>query len=340
MRFGKKLALRQGDDATGAPYISHRPMKEALNKMVRELRFGASKSADIPNSCPEPCDPGDEGARERVLALDQELFALIEHDMGEILRHIRQQESDLGDQLSALQDSALKCGLLCEEDTLEQFGSALPFASWDLTETCQHILCLQIASDPAAFAQRFETVVREYNSFAEEVNQHAQYLEINVAGFRKLLKRHDKQIPRSFHARPAPFLGFHRLVTRTSRHLIDLANEFRDILVDARKRMQVQGRNPSALEEVKGLGAECLMVLKIKKQIKDSGHMASFTSEAHDAGPGLLYPKPNPQGVTSHSMLMSHPMQGHFGYMDAAPWLGPQILLPGPMHMGCVFSQA
>mmetsp|Transcript_138029 Transcript_138029/g.275171 ORF Transcript_138029/g.275171 Transcript_138029/m.275171 type:complete len:104 (-) Transcript_138029:430-741(-) len=98
MRFGKKLALQVMDDQSGAPYLSHKPMKEAINRTVRELRLlqaatqgngdaGANMAALTPAGLAE--------LEERVASLDHQLFVLVDEDLERIIKHIRVGEAQL-----------------------------------------------------------------------------------------------------------------------------------------------------------------------------------------------------------------------------------------------------
>merc|ERR1740138_727988 len=98
---------------------------------------------------------------------------------------------------------------------------------------CQHILELRMSREPKQVMEQLEGLFAHYLEVVEVANKHSQYLEINVAGFRKLLKRHEKQIPQRFHARAAPFFGFHRLVTHTSRQLLEIVRQLGEMLEEA-----------------------------------------------------------------------------------------------------------
>ncbi|CAL1166140.1 unnamed protein product [Cladocopium goreaui] len=77
---------------------------------------------------------------------------------------------------------------------------------------------------------KIHELILNYNGFLEQVDEHTQYLEINVAGFRKLLKRHEKQVPHMFHPSKTPCLGFHKLVTKSSRQIVEITNMLGQII--------------------------------------------------------------------------------------------------------------
>merc|ERR1712080_563721 len=115
---------------------------------------------------------------------------------------------------------------------------------------------------PQEVHAQLEAVSRQCSTTVDAANRHSQYLEINVAGFRKLLKRHEKQIPLDFNARPMPFLGFHQLVTHKSNRLLDVVKQLSASVEDAWERFErianslgFQCAKP-ALHALKSLGPE------------------------------------------------------------------------------------
>lgn len=306
MRFGKKLALQVTDDQSGAPYLSHKLMKEAINKTVRELRLYQSKQQFGSEQVWR--GPGDhqeaeaapqaelEELAERVSALDAALFSLVDEDLERILQHIRGSEVLIKQRIVALQQSAIDLGMLVEESQMQQLERSLPVAAENRTVLCQQLLELWLRSEPVEASKQLEDLGAQYNDLVECVNRLTQYLEINVAGFRKLLKRHEKQIPLNFHARHTPFLGFHKLVTHASRQILEVTKQFGVMLTDAWDRLsriapECRGLRPE-LKELKNLGAECQMVLEIQKQLKDPLHGNILQLQSQSASPGFLYPKP------------------------------------------------
>jgi len=329
MRFGKKLALQVTADQSGAPYLSHKAMKEAINRTVRELRLYQSKSQNYEAWQNGNILPEGEAATPRelaeiegsIVALDQQLFTLVDDDLRRIFAHVRKTEQQLGQGLSDLQNLAIQMGALVEEEQLNRLERTLPSAPESRAALCEKLLELRIKSNPSCMAEQLEDLVTQYNNFVEQSNEHLQYLEINVAGFRKLLKRHEKQIPQHFHARRMPFLDFHCLVTHTSRQLAKLVVQFGGIVGDTKRRLEAdvahahqevakQVSQIPDIQELRGLGPECAMVLEIQKQIKDpmNSQLLRMAAGMNGAAPaGLLYPKPGNQ-VPSAGMALT---QGH-----------------------------
>jgi len=204
---------------------------------------------------------------------------------------------------SALQAHLIQAGLLYDEPQLQRLEKVLPFTPDDRALLIRQVTNLRMQTNALQCAQDLQEITSEYNALVEAVNQHTQYLEINVAGFRKLLKRHEKQIPQRFRSRPMPCLSFHRMVTHTSRHLLDLLKQILEVIVDARQRLQERALpSPAAnvtnqwpeLIAVKGLGPECDMVLNIQRQLKNplNSQLVQAASNHSGPSPGILYPRP------------------------------------------------
>jgi len=329
MRFGKKLALQVLDDRSGAPYVSHKPMKEVINRTERELRLlqaATQGNGDAGAHMVAFTPAGPAELEERVSSLDHQLFLLVDEDVERILKHIRIGEAHLSRQIVEFQDLAKDAGLLIGEAQLSRLERTLPCSLEDHSALCRNLLALKIHHDPMGTAQQLQDLSAMFNKLADMANQHWQYMEINVAGFRKLLKRHEKQIPQRFRSRHTPCLGFHRLVTRTSRQLLEVVHHLDAMLTDAWQRLPAvvagagAGSKPKTggetamasnrlpqrpkLQEPKGLGPECEMVLHIQKQLKEPRNKQITqlpTGFSVSPSLGMLYPKPVIQSRPSTS---------------------------------------
>eukprot|EP00440_Ansanella_granifera_P019969 gb/GFBE01021699.1/.p1 GENE.gb/GFBE01021699.1/~~gb/GFBE01021699.1/.p1 ORF type:complete len:379 (+),score=83.84 gb/GFBE01021699.1/:3-1139(+) len=342
-------------------------MKEAINKTVRDLRLYQSKSqalenwkAGLPLPEGEALPTQDELSKleAQIKDLDKELFQIVEEDLEQIFLHIRQSEVSLEAGITGLQQEALQIGLLMEEAQLRRLKEILPVAIEDPAEMCQRLLEMRLAQDLGGMAEQISDLLARYHQYLDQFDEHTQYLEINVAGFRKLLKRHEKQVPQQFHASRKPCLGFHRLVTKSSRQLVDLSVMFGAVLGDALDRMRCllsSGLHqtesaPRAARIIaqmpesrapKGLGPECQMVLQIQVQLQEP----TLHSMMPNAGPvDFLYPKPNvpadrhqqqQQQQQSAGKNSKNPKQVAASVPPGAP---PQAL--GPKSAGLVLSPA
>jgi len=271
-------------------------MKEVMNRTVRELRLLHAETqgnGDVGANMAVSTPAGLAELEERVSSLDHQLFLLVDEDLERILKHIRIGEAHLSRQIIEFQDLAKDAGLLIGEAHLSRLERTLPFSLEDHSALCRNLLALKIHHDPIGTAQQLQDLSAMFNNLADMANQHGQYMEINVAGFRKLLKRHEKQIPQRFRSRHMPCLGFHRLVTRTSKQLLEVVRQLGAMLTDAWQRLPAvvagvgAGSKPKPgndtamastrlpqqpeLQEPKGLGPECEMVLHIQKQLKEPG---------------------------------------------------------------------
>eukprot|EP00929_Paragymnodinium_shiwhaense_P103357 TRINITY_DN6682_c1_g1_i1.p1 TRINITY_DN6682_c1_g1~~TRINITY_DN6682_c1_g1_i1.p1 ORF type:complete len:438 (+),score=101.99 TRINITY_DN6682_c1_g1_i1:140-1453(+) len=304
MRFGKKLACQVMSDGTGAPYLSHKHMKEAINIIVRELRhYQVRESQETADGKPmvnadgvplgaEDCKDVVEDLsqlEQRIREADRQLFVLVDQDLENILAHIRRNEAGLGEAVAKVQEEALSNGFLLQEGAClpgllreELFRgppSVMPSGQQhSMSLACAKLIDLQLRCDPVGMAGRLLDLAGVYTALVDNMNQHLEYLEINVAGFRKLLKRHDRQIPVHFRSRSDPCLGFHRFVTRTTIRLLEVCEHMREIVEDCYQRLQQSGSHeamsllpsePGELhKKLTGLGQECKMVLEVQKQLR------------------------------------------------------------------------
>jgi len=301
MRFGKKLALQVIDDQSGAPYLSHKLMKEAINKTVRELRMYQSRLQGseiawrdgVVHDSEAIALPGELKQLEaRISDLDRQLFLVVDEDLLRILEHVRASEAYLAQCMGLLQNEAVQTGMLVKDAQIQKLEKILPVKTESPQALCQQMLELRIRTAPMEVKASLEALSLQYNDTVDATNRHSQYLEINVAGFRKLLKRHEKQIPVDFCSRPMPFLGFHQIVTRQSIQLMDDVKLFGAILEDAWSRLVASNAQSGLqcakpeLTEVKSVGAECQMILQIQKELKNARHNPGL------GGPAILYPNP------------------------------------------------
>lgn len=205
------------------------------------------------------------------------------------------------------------------------------------TILCQKLLELRMRCEPAEVKAQLVDIGTQYNAIVDAANKHTQYLEINVAGFRKLLKRHEKQIPQRFHTRPTPFLGFHHLIKHTSRQLVEIVRQFGCTLEDACGRLAQVTREPGfqlELHELKGFGAECQMVLEIQKQLKAVPHMPLLAGGGLEGSAPCPFLKPGSEIVpASVAQAQNSKQNQHLQQQQQQhppPYPGPQVWWPPP----------
>jgi hypothetical protein len=260
---------------------------------------------------------------ERVSEYDRQLFALVDEDVANLLQHVRHGEARISKVIATLQSDAMELSILIDEPRLRQLQEKLPGAPDNLQSLCRHVFALRVSHNPPEMAKLLQDFGKKFNVLVDLMNAHTQYMEINVAGFRKLLKRHEKQIPAQFHARQMPHLGFHKLVTRTSRQLLDVCRQLQQIQTNAWQQVvastSFEDNDASALvtaatsatnadaRELKGLGLECDMVVRIQKQLKEPFNKlaptAALDSDVHGRPPDCSYPKPECSQAVAGDML-------------------------------------
>jgi len=202
MRFGKKLALQSNSDPTGAPYVSHGSLKTTIERVTRELKVTTPMN--------------------HAAAMDQMFFQILLKDVSHILNHIQETESRLAKDLGIIQRRAIDLGIIYEKDALEQLAKTISYKSGD-PAMCQYLLALKQLDSESAPAIR--QVMIDFDKWVVRLDHHIKYIEINVAGFRKLLKQREKQILKQNPKKPnecVPLNNFRwtELVTNQVRLLI------------------------------------------------------------------------------------------------------------------------
>ncbi|KAF4688109.1 hypothetical protein FOZ60_003172 [Perkinsus olseni] len=218
MRFGRKLALALQNDTEDAPFISHKHLKEILSRQVREIR--ALDDMDDKETQEAA------SSKETIRIMDGHFFATLDADIDAMLTYIGTKQESLARSVAALVVRAQQAGLLDQENqppngtllstltqvcvVMSQLGGLL---SGYLVQCAAYSQLTMILSGSLALGM---DLARELETVTEEANKLLAYIDINVAGMRKLLKQHDKQIPAQYQKRPvgsAPYTNHHRLLT-------------------------------------------------------------------------------------------------------------------------------
>lgn len=140
MRFGRKLALQVTSDQSGAPYLSHKGMKEAINKTVRDLRLYQTREQCLENwQAGKPLPDGEalptaddmRNLEEHIKESDKELFVIVEQDVRNIFVHVRNMEAQLESAFADLQETALRFGLLSDKKASSRSETSCHL-SWNL----------------------------------------------------------------------------------------------------------------------------------------------------------------------------------------------------------------
>ncbi|EER14652.1 hypothetical protein Pmar_PMAR027445 [Perkinsus marinus ATCC 50983] len=214
MRFSKRLALAMQEGSL--PYLSQKTIKHhlvGLEKLAKtfarqnELLGTESLASLIIFVNTERARYGIP-QRDVLLTLEEirfqdgEMFSVVDRDIECIKGAIEELELSLMHEISQWITKANHGGLLLTERQVEcapqKNGQRL----------AQALVSYHVSSlGTEAACSWVESYVRSYCNFHEHLAELMNYIDVNLAGFRKLLKRHDKNIPRLFHARSTPFLG-------------------------------------------------------------------------------------------------------------------------------------
>jgi len=191
MRFGKRLALAMIRDAGEAPYISQKELKHilvGLEKLCKSLssqqlllntlstsqedaivfanterlKFGLSEKPSI-------LDEGE------VVSHDASFFALIDSDITRIRRYVESCESAL---------------MMTINDWLEEAESR----GWLFPVTGGSVEAIR----PDIDATAAEHLRSEFHEIQSEHMRLKQYVDVNIAGLRKLISRRNKNVPEVF----------------------------------------------------------------------------------------------------------------------------------------------
>lgn len=342
MRYGKRLALQVIEDDSGAPYISNNALKDVMNKIGRHLRtsqirLGATdkNEDDVSVYLPAEAECEDKTTIENsIRSLEVQLYEIIENDFGCIFRHICSSESEILLLMTSLQTSAKKLGLLFGDQANSQDASTdgvetssafpsqesepeIPHGTFSeesrFDVVCINLIELQVAIDPGGFGSQLDIVWAKYAAIVTMINGHCRYIEINVAGFRKLLKRHEKQVLAMCRDDFVHYTGFHRLVTPVTVSLLRQARLLGKRLADARQCLHhaiagdvaVRKAGEILIPVLQGLGTESRAVLLVQGKLCSNDEFALGANHSDASGrdtltASCLYPKPSALGPMVH----------------------------------------
>lgn len=233
MRYGKKLALHRTANAERPPYINHKFLKTFIERMVYQLKRGK----DI---------------REQ----DLQFFEHVSADIARIAsQHLHVKLVALSQRFCLLQILGVRCGFLLTEEQRFKLSVLLDVGENDTGSMVSFLCALAEDHDCGEFlvsgfsAEQLYTLQCIPNLFAQflsELDYLTDYIEINVAGFRKLLKQRAKQFGalkydvEAAHLRGggAAAVSYHSLVLPKHAALIEAAGKYRDAFCDLLMRKQ------------------------------------------------------------------------------------------------------
>jgi hypothetical protein len=177
MRYGKKLAMMVDTCASKGierPLISHRVLKELLSRAAKILK-SESDTSEIP-------------------AIVREFRLTIQSDLFKIITFMEKEEAVLRKRISDLENQGKSLGFLESnvlDNLLDSIEKALVSPNVGLHKCIgDHMkgLWVGLTVSVAGIADIF-------NSISTSMQSLLSYADLNVAGFRKLIKQYCKQIP-------------------------------------------------------------------------------------------------------------------------------------------------
>ena len=130
---------------------------------------------------------------------------------------------------------------------------------------CAYLLSKKIEASRDKLVQALHRLLPLFNDMCAEMNSHMQYVEVNLAGLRKLLKRHDKRTPSIYHSRRTPCIKFHKLLTPAFLKMHAALEVGENLLLNLASRLGISARN---LTKLKPFQLETTMVLQVKAELK------------------------------------------------------------------------
>eukprot|EP00397_Hematodinium_sp_SG-2012_P059456 GEMP01076234.1.p1 GENE.GEMP01076234.1~~GEMP01076234.1.p1 ORF type:complete len:274 (+),score=36.29 GEMP01076234.1:40-822(+) len=252
MRFGKKLAIQSNADPTGAPYISHGALKTTVERFAREL-----KSPTV------PC---------HASAMDQIFFQILRSDLEHILNHISRVDADLVRRMGEIQRRAIRRGIIYEKEAVTNLAKTMACQPDDPRMLCQYLMELKLDVDGPPIIAKIQTLICDFDNLLGDLQKHTSYIEINVAGFRKLLKQREKQLskfPFSRHAcMPLQDFTWVDLVSKNLRLLLIVATCMRKTFAAVTEFLQCS----LPVIEVPQLGSESYTCVQVAKDLQRNMH--------------------------------------------------------------------
>ncbi|KAF4674074.1 hypothetical protein FOL47_009753 [Perkinsus chesapeaki] len=210
MRFGRKLALALQNDTEDAPFISHKHLKEILSRQVREIRALDDMNDDISNTTKTQQQIA--SSKETIRIMDGHFYATLDADLDAMLTYIGTKQETLAHGVAALVLRAQQAGILDQDNQLPNANLVST-----LTQVCvvmsqlgrslngYLIQCAAYSQLTMIFSASLSLgmdLAHELETVTQEANKLLAYIDINVAGMRKLLKQHDKQVRINMYFKP------------------------------------------------------------------------------------------------------------------------------------------
>jgi len=179
MRYGKKLALCLLDEGHATkPFISHKLWRDVLGRAVKEHRTGCDSSS--------------------LAALDQEFLNILTSDYELISGYCKQTEEGFLGSLDDLAAQAQLKGITSDGPVARmaiELQKTLINSEYPLLAASAGATLRAVWSELAALVS---DLCNQFNGAAWKWQQHLNYLDVNIAGFRKTIKQRGKQIDFKF----------------------------------------------------------------------------------------------------------------------------------------------
>ena len=175
MRFGKKLALMTEASARKGverPFLSHRHLKDFLSAITRELKNDPSGVASHVAGFKETLLSDLKTIREFMRSSEDS----VHRDVAELV----QQTQYIGIGNDAVTSKLIECIHLVFVSPCEELHDCVG----------EHLKAAWLA-----IAERVARIADSYNRVASTLQSLVSYADMNIAGFRKLIKQYTKQVP-------------------------------------------------------------------------------------------------------------------------------------------------
>ncbi|CAD7927802.1 unnamed protein product [Amoebophrya sp. A120] len=257
MRYGKKLALHRNRNPE-APYVNHKFLKTSIERMVQQVK---------------------RGRRDLVQSQDDFFFQMVESDVVKLCEYVHQRLHLFATRMAHLQHSGTQIGFVLTEEKMVDLAEKFNCKRDDIDKM---IDCVAAESDKCGADEKREhdmllgQTVAEAGSLTTAVNLLTDYLEINVAGFRKLLKQRTKQFGSlSYRSNVHKgYVAYHDLVPVDFLNIHDSLNTYNSALQDFLDRKWAMGHKvleslarKVVVAEVEPLPEECTAALQMRDKL-------------------------------------------------------------------------
>ena len=242
MPLNKRLAIAMELNDGQIPFISQKAIKHVLvgvEKLVKayeeqeqQIQKGTCMAniIEVINSERIKCGLSVSSeliTDEEIINKDAEIAEIVRTDTDNILKHLEDEQQQLAELLEVILEETHSIGIFLKAPK----SSYLPFQALLNCSLNFLIRDQSVHSKMAPLRPKIEALLKR-------ISETCDYLEINVAAFRKLIKRHDKNVPK--HLQYTGEFGDHsRLLGTQLSALLDIAASVRNAQEDFWERSQL-----------------------------------------------------------------------------------------------------